>query len=134
MKQLLDLTFKSSGIVLYIYKGLEIVAEVDGAVGDGWLVRFNGQLSKDHKDRSFKVYEHAFGHAMREIFAHLSVASDLTLDKLTVYQDFDDCGPSFTIVNGNKGAIGQYLADDEFLLKVIAAGAEIKPGIDNRTK
>jgi hypothetical protein len=51
----------------------------------------------------------------------------------TIYEDNDDNGPSYTVVKGSSGSIGQYLYDDPKIQQLISLGVKIKPGIDNRT-
>jgi hypothetical protein len=69
-----------------------------------------------------------------ETITELRTSTTDRMGSFTLFRDMDDFGASITVVDGDKGSIGQYLEDDEFIIKCRMAGAKIKEGIDNRTR
>jgi len=74
---------------------------------------------------------------IREIRTTTEYMPDVTIpaniSDFTIYEDHDDNGPSYTVVEGSKGATGSYLLDDPKIKQLLKLGVSIKAGIDNRT-
>jgi len=75
---------------------------------------------------------------IREVRTTIEYKEDViipaNIDEIEIYEDKDDNGVSYTVVEGSRGSTGQYLSDDPKIQQLLSFGVKIKDGIDNRTK